>query len=538
MILEVALGILGLVGLLILRMYYWTKKGKNYWQERGIRVPSYPSMFPMGNAITSNFRVLFGRENQSAVAIKQYNELYEDKCYGVYQGADPILVLKDPEMVKQFLVKDFPHFVDRSSQKVMDQYLNLDTLEDRIWERSLFFRKGDEWKDIRSTFTPIFTSGKIKGMARLINDISVKLIDSLDADARSGQEFDTRVKFGKFSMDSIASCAFGVDAQSFSNNDTKFVKNAREIFRRKLVDGLKFLGLMIPGGKKLMGAAGICMTKPENRFFYNIVKTAVEKRKESNQRRNDLIDLMIDAMEDNLEHEEGQDEGQFHDDSKLSHKRKTKDFDIMTLCATAFIILVAGYDTTGMTLGYVAYILATHPEIQDKLRNEVDKSFEENEGKMPKYAAVQEMEYLDMIIYETLRRFTPVAALGRVCTEDYQVPGYPGVTIKADSEIHVNASGMHMDPKIYPEPEKFIPERFSKEEKAKRHPYAFLAFGQGPRNCIGMRFALYEAKVALVAMVRKYRLVKTPKTPEKITCDPQAQLGASLEPLWVRVEER
>ena len=115
-------------------------------------------------------------------------------------------------------------------------------------------------------------------MARLINDISVKLIDSLAADAKSGHEFDTRVKFGKFSMDSIASCAFGVDAQSFSNNDTIFVKNAREIFRRKLVDGLKFLSLVMPGGRKLMGAAGISMMKPETRFFYNIVKTAVEKR--------------------------------------------------------------------------------------------------------------------------------------------------------------------------------------------------------------------------------------------------------------------
>ena len=112
----------------------------------------------------------------------------------------------------------------------------------------------------------------------MINDISVKLVDSLDADAKSGAEFDTRVKFDRFSMDSIASCAFGVDAQSFSNSDTTFVQNAREIFTRKMVDGLKFLSFMMPGGKKIMAASGISMMKPETRFFYDIVKTAVEKR--------------------------------------------------------------------------------------------------------------------------------------------------------------------------------------------------------------------------------------------------------------------
>ena len=142
MILEVALGVIALLGFLLLRLYNVIKRNKSYWQERGIRVPSYPSMFPMGNAITTNFRVLFGRENQYDVAMKQYNEMYEDKCYGVYQGAGPILVLKDPEMVKQFLVKDFHHFVDRTSQKAMDQFLNLNVLEDRIWDRTLIFRRG------------------------------------------------------------------------------------------------------------------------------------------------------------------------------------------------------------------------------------------------------------------------------------------------------------------------------------------------------------------------------------------------------------
>ena len=68
--------------------------------------------------------------------------------------------------------------------------------------------------------------------------------------------------------------------------------------------------------------------------------------------------------------------------------------------------------------------------------------------------------------------------------------------------------------------------------------YAFLAFGQGPRSCIAMRFALYEAKVALVSVVRKYRLSRTPNTPEKLHFDPRSNMTESLHPLWVKVEER
>ena len=73
----------------------------------------------------------------------------------------------------------------------------------------------------------------------------------------------------------------------------------------------------------------------------------------------------------------------------LTFRRKTKEFDIITLCANAFVILVAGYDTTGQTLGFVAYLLAKHPDIQERLRDEVDKGYDENGGQMPQYAAIQ-----------------------------------------------------------------------------------------------------------------------------------------------------
>ena len=82
----------------------------------------------------------------------------------------------------------------------------------------------------------------------------------------------------------------------------------------------------------------------------------------------------------------------------------------------------------------------------------------------------QEMEYLDMVIHETLRLFPPSPILIRVCTEDYAVPGHPQLTVKKGDEVHINVGGIHHDSRHYPDPEKFIPERFSKTEREKRDP--------------------------------------------------------------------
>jgi cytochrome P450 len=143
---------------------------------------------------------------------------------------------------------------------------------------------------------------------------------------------------------------------------------------------------------------------------------------------------------------------------------------MLTLCATAFIMLVAGYDSTGQTLAYAGYVLATRQDIQDKLLQEIDRVMDDNDGKMPSYADIHEMEYLDMVLHEVLRRYCPVALVQRVCTQDYDLPGYPDLKIKKGQEVHCNAAGIQMDPKYFPEPEKIIPERFSKEEKSNRHP--------------------------------------------------------------------
>merc|ERR1712203_624068 len=102
----------------------------------------------------------------------------------------------------------------------------------------------------------------------------------------------------------------------------------------------------------------------------------------------------------------------------------------------------------------------------------------------------------------------------------------------------LTVQGLHRDPAHWSHPEEFYPEHFSKEEKATRSPYAFQAFGQGPRNCIGMRFALLEAKVALLAVCRRFTFLPGTKMKEPLRQDPNSQLGWPKGGIWVNVERR
>ncbi len=132
-------------------------------------------------------------------------------------------------------------------------------------------------------------------------------------------------------------------------------------------------------------------------------------------------------------------------------------------------MLVAGYETTSQAMGFAAYHLVMNPELQDRLQDELDPSFQRNDGELPAYADILALEYLDMVVSETLRRY-PAAILQRAANEACELPGHPQVKISKDMDVHFNVVGMHMDPELYPDPTVFDPERFSKENKAKRHP--------------------------------------------------------------------
>ena len=141
----------------------------------------------------------------------------------------------------------------------------------------------------------------------------------------------------------------------------------------------------------------------------------------------------------------------------------------MTVVATSFVLLVAGYDTTGMTLAYLAYELSINPDVQEKLQEEVDQAFEEAGGEFPDYNVIQSLPYLDMVIYETLRFHSPVGMNTRVATKDYTLPG-TDIVIKVDEQVSWSTKGLHFDPEHWSNPTEFYPEHWTKEAKADRNP--------------------------------------------------------------------
>jgi len=180
----------------------------------------------------------------------------------------------------------------------------------------------------------------------------------------------------------------------------------------------------------------------------------------------------------------------------------------------------AGFDTSSTTTSNALYELALNQKIQDNLRKEIDKIYTKHDGELT-YDIIKKMNYLDKIFKETLRKYPTGSILIRESSSSYTFNG-TNVTIPKGVQVWIPTYGIHRDPDFYPKPDVFDPERFSEEATQSRHPMVYLPFGDGPRNCIGSRFAIFQTKIALVKMLRNYKFETCEKTPVPYVNDPRA----------------
>ncbi|KAJ3624406.1 hypothetical protein MTP99_018029 [Tenebrio molitor] len=170
-------------------------------------------------------------------------------------------------------------------------------------------------------------------------------------------------------------------------------------------------------------------------------------------------------------------------------------------------IIVAGSDATAQTLCYVLMMLAMHQDIQNKVYDEIISILEDDRSPTP--ADLQEMTYLERFIKESLRLFPVASAIGRFVTDDVALENY---ILPRGTTVLIPILHLHRDPDFWPDPLTFNPDRFLTEEVSKRHPYEYLPFSGGHRNCIGIRYAMLEMKTVLSTLLRHYRVVATTHT--------------------------
>ncbi|XP_060065286.1 cytochrome P450 3A21-like [Ylistrum balloti] len=443
------------------------------------------------------------------------------KMFGTFEGKFPTLYIADPKLIKDVLVKDFNSFVNRR---------DFGQLDDPKMNESLLALKDDHWRFVRNIITPTFSGKKLREMSPLIRQAQDLLLKNLETMANNNEDTNLKETFGAFTMDVIARTSFGLEINSQKDSNDPFIKHAKSFSNSKIMGLLMAIYMFLPflthfrGLRTVLHLIGLNLTKNASNFFVSVTEAALKERRQNPGSHADFLELMAHAQAANEEVTKTEDKTT----SKFSSRNALTDGEIRS---QALVFFLAGYDTSSLTMTFVFYHLAIHPDICDRVIQEVD----DNLGKEPpNYDNIKTLTYTEMVIEETLRIFPPGFRIERVANQDVVIGN---VKIPNDMIVNIPIGAIQMDPEYWTDPEKFDPERFTAEAKAARDPYTYLPFGAGPRNCIGMRLALMEQKMCIAAVLQAFRPIRSAKT----DCPPKLSKFGNMpveEGLWIKFEKR
>ncbi|KAM9454125.1 cytochrome P450 3A27-like [Clarias gariepinus] len=399
------------------------------------------------------------------------------KIWGIYDGRQPVLCVLDRDILKTILIKEcYSLFTNHRNLRLNGPlYDAVSNVED------------EDWRRIRSVLSPSFTSGRLKEMFGIMKSHSHTLIENLQKTSERGESADIKEFFGAYSMDVVSSTAFSVDIDSLNNPKDPFVSNIKKLLNLNLFSPLILAVVLFPFITPLLEKMNFSFFPSEvTDFFYASLQKIKSKRvAKDHKRRVDFMQLMIDSQESGKDDPNGQE----------THKGLS-DHEILS---QSMVFIFAGYETSSSTLSFLFYNLARYSKTMKKLQEEIDATFP-NEAEVD-YDTVMNMDYLDAALNESLRLYPVVFRLERVCKKTVEING---LIIPKDIAVFVPTYALHRDPEYWPDPETFNPDRFTKENKESIKPYAYMPFGLGPRNCIGMRFAHVAMKLAVVEVLQRF----------------------------------
>ncbi|CAH2105992.1 unnamed protein product [Euphydryas editha] len=471
--------------------------------------------------------IFLGREHVTTEMDRMYKKFPNERFVGRYEFIKPIIIPQDIELIKKITIKDFDHFLDHRGFA--------DDAVEPLFSRNLFSLKGEEWKDMRSTLSPAFTSSKIKLMVPFMEEVGDQMIRAVKKNIKESDSgsIDVEVKdlSSRFANDVIASCAFGLKVNSHSDENNKFYEMGKTAATFKFRQILLFF--IISTFPALVNIFKLKLfSESTKNFFIDLVMGTMKDREARQIIRPDMIHLLMEAKKGRLSHDDKNGKNTQQDtgfstveESSVGMKTVERVWSDNDLIAQAVLFFIAGFETVSTMMSFALYELAVNPEVQEKLSQEIKEHNAKNGGKL-NFNSIQNMTYMDMVTSEALRLWPPVVALDRVCVKDYNIgkanPEAPkDYIVKKGDLLSIPVWCFHRDPKIFPNPEKFDPERFSEENKQNINTIAYMPFGVGPRNCIGSRFALCEIKMLLYQILLHIKVSPSEKTqiPPKLSAD-------------------
>jgi cytochrome P450 len=394
-------------------------------------------------------------------AFQLYGDVVELKLLGPMR----MFLISHPDDVEYVLKKNHRNFrVKRPSMHL-----------EAMMGQGLTMSNGDLWLQQRRLMQPAFHRQKIEAMAASTAGHVAERIGHWE----TSSPIDLASEMEQLSLNAMLAALFG---SGINRSETRRITDAVELVLRVAGRGM-FLEVppFLPTPENLR-------VKRALKDLSQVVLGLIEQRRRApdGEQRQDLLSLLLESHEEAA----GMSEQQLRDE------------------VTA--VLVAGYESTAVTLTWMFYLLSQHPEVEKRLREEIGAVLGD---RVPVLADLSSLGYVHQVIQESMRCYPAFWAMTRETIADDEIGGYP---VPAKSLIVVSPFVTHKHPGFWEEPERFDPDRFAKGQAEGRHRFAYFPFGAGPRFCIGERQAMMVLQLSLVTILQKYRLKPVPGHPVEI----------------------
>nr|XP_022909586.1 cytochrome P450 6j1-like [Onthophagus taurus] len=476
--------------------YYYKNSRFNYWKIRNVPHPQPHFLF--GNIKNS---VLMRRS-----VGQDYSDLYDkfpDFPYvGFYKIRKPGILLRDAELIHNIAVKDFGSF-NENDFKVDEKY-------DPLEGRNPAFLAGDRWKVARNQVTVCFTSGKLRTMIPLMENVAQKMVDYINKNINLNKStIETKELCTKFTIDNVANCGFGLDGKTFDDENSELRNVAKVLCEPSTIHGIKMLLLTFLPSIAHVVRAKFVPDEVED-YIRKMVSSVLSYREQNRIVRNDLLEIVNQIRKDN--------------------------FSFDDVAAHAFSFFEDGFETCSITISFALYELAANPRTQLKAREEIKSVLKKYDGVIS-YDSIKEMEYLHCVMCESLRLHPPGMTSTKKCTTPYELPpingNKKGLIIEVGTPVIIPTYAIQREPKYWKNPESFQPERFLDENKNDIVSGTWIPFGEGPRACLGQRFAMLQVKVALASILNNFELTVNEKTKVPLEYDKRYFRLVTTSGLWI-----